>query len=158
MPKTGACFSRSYAGNLPSSFSTLRSSALVFSTSPPVSVSGTVSVGAVSWDAFAAGSNPISPDNLRHPSLTHWPTTIYVVPIDYGSRPRLRGRLTLRRLTLRRNPWTFGGSVSHTALVTHVSIRTSDTSSKAHASPSQAYRTLRYRVQQVAHPYLRRTA
>jgi hypothetical protein len=36
------------------------------------------------------------------------------VPIVYGFRPRLRGRLTLRRLALRRNPWTFGESVSHT--------------------------------------------
>ena len=35
------------------------------------------------------------------------------VPIDYGFRPRLRGRLTLRGLTLRRNPWTFGDRVSH---------------------------------------------
>ena len=35
-------------------------------------------------------------------------------PIDYAFRPRLRGRLTLRGLTLRRNPWTFGESVSHT--------------------------------------------
>ena len=34
--------------------------------------------------------------------------------IDYAFRPRLRSRLTLRRLTLRRNPWTFGDSVSHT--------------------------------------------
>ena len=55
-----------------------------------------------------------------------------MVPIDYGFRPRLRGRLTLRRLTLRRNPWTFGGSVSHTPVVTHVSIRTSDTSTAPH--------------------------
>src|SRR5436309_9920378 len=47
---------------------------------------------------------------------THWPTNIDVVPIDYAFRPRLRGRLTLRRLALRRNPWTFGGSVSHTPL------------------------------------------
>src|SRR6185312_597731 len=52
--------------------------------------------------------NPISPDNLRHPSPTRWPTNVNVVPIDYGFRPRLRGRLTLRRLALRRNPWTFG--------------------------------------------------
>jgi hypothetical protein len=46
---------------------------------------------------------------------TRWPTNINVVPIDYAFRPRLRDRLTLRRLALRRNPWTFGGSVSHTA-------------------------------------------
>jgi hypothetical protein len=39
---------------------------------------------------------------------------IDLVPIDYAFRPRLRGRLTLRGLTLRRNPWTFGESVSHT--------------------------------------------
>src|SRR5467141_938113 len=45
---------------------------------------------------------------------THWPTNINVVPIDYAFRPRLRDRLTLRRLTLRRNPWTFGDSVFHT--------------------------------------------
>jgi len=45
---------------------------------------------------------------------TRWPTNINVVPIDYAFRPRLRDRLTLRRLALRRNPWTFGGSVFHT--------------------------------------------
>ena len=45
---------------------------------------------------------------------THWPTNINVVPIDYAFLPRLRDRLTLRRLTLRRNPWTFGDSVFHT--------------------------------------------
>ena len=39
---------------------------------------------------------------------------INLIPIDYGFRPRLRGRLTLRGLALRRNPWTFGDSVSHT--------------------------------------------
>ena len=42
------------------------------------------------------------------------PRNINLVPIDYGFRPRLRGRLTLRRLALRRNPWIFGDSVSHT--------------------------------------------
>src|SRR5262249_16104309 len=47
---------------------------------------------------------------------------------------RLRSRLTLRRLALRRNPWTFGGSVSHTPLVTQVSIRSSDTSRGPHGS------------------------
>src|ERR1700752_4547249 len=39
---------------------------------------------------------------------------IHLFPIDYGFRPRLRSRLTLRGLTLRRNPWTYGDSVSHT--------------------------------------------
>ena len=44
----------------------------------------------------------------------HRPRNIDLVPIGYAFRPRLRGRLTLRRLALRRNPWTFGESVSHT--------------------------------------------
>jgi hypothetical protein len=39
--------------------------------------------------------------------------TINPIPIDYGCRPRLRDRLTLRGLTLRRNPWTSGERVSH---------------------------------------------
>ena len=83
--------------------------------------------------------------HLRSVTIS-WPRTINLVPIDYGFRPRLRGRLTLRGLALRRNPWTFGRSVSHTAFVTHVSIVTSDTSSSARALPSQAYGTLRYRA------------
>lgn len=41
------------------------------------------------------------------------PTNINVVPIDYACPPRLRGRLTLLRLTLSRNPWSFGERVSH---------------------------------------------
>ena len=41
------------------------------------------------------------------------PRNVHLVPIGYGSRPRLRGRLTLRGLALRRNPWTFGERVSH---------------------------------------------
>jgi hypothetical protein len=56
LPNDGASFFRRYGGNLPSSFNTLLSSALVYSTCPPVSVSGTVfNGGAVSWDPFAAG-------------------------------------------------------------------------------------------------------
>src|SRR6266567_8984777 len=45
---------------------------------------------------------------------SNWPRTVHLVPIDYAFRPRLRGRLTLRGLTVRRNPWTSGESVSHT--------------------------------------------
>lgn len=41
------------------------------------------------------------------------PRNINLVPIAYAFRPRLRGRLTLRGLALRRNPWTFGDRVSH---------------------------------------------
>src|SRR3954466_11407464 len=55
LPGDGAPFSRSYGGNLPSSFNTVLSSASVCSTSPPVSVSGTVLyAGAVSWKVATA--------------------------------------------------------------------------------------------------------
>ena len=74
------------------------------------------------------------------------PWNINQVPIGYGFRPHLRGRLTLRGLALRRNPWTCGGRVSHPPCATHVSILTSDTSSVTRVTPSQAYGTLRYRA------------
>ena len=62
---------------------------------------------------FTCPVNPIRPDKLPDTSHTHWPTIVNVVPIDYAFRPRLRDRLTLRGLTLRRNPWVFGDRVSH---------------------------------------------
>ena len=112
--KHGSRLSRSYASNLPSSFSVVLSSALVCSTSPPVSVSGTVHL-----PALFPGPLPQPPqsDKGRHgfAAVTSvGPGTVHPVPIGYGLRPRLRGRLTLRGLTLRRNPWTFGDSVFHT--------------------------------------------
>ena len=57
--------------------------------------------------------NPIRANNLHDPSQSSWPGNINPVPIDYAFRPRLRGRLTLLRLALSRNPWTFGDRVSH---------------------------------------------
>jgi hypothetical protein len=44
--------------------------------------------------------------------------------IDYACRPRLRSRLTLGGLTWPRNPWSFGGRVSHPAFATHACILT----------------------------------
>jgi len=113
LPGIRAPFFRSYGGNLPSSFTIVLSSALVYSTSPPVSVSGTVRC----WGYFLELLPPpvqSSKDQQRLESVTpSGPWNINQVPIAYGSRPRLRGRLTLRGLTLRRNPWTFGDRVSH---------------------------------------------
>jgi len=75
-------------------------------------------VRSISWGYFLEHlrgmANPVRPHNLRYSSHPSRPTNINVVPITYGFRPRLRGRLTLRGLALRRNPWTFGESVSHT--------------------------------------------
>ena len=113
LPQDGARFSRSYAGNLPSSFNTVLSSASVCSTSPPVSVSGTV---------LTPG---LFPGTRRPPGQSDQPGRLFAfvtpgrlgsinpIPIGYGFRPHLRGRLTLRGLALRRNPWTFGERVSH---------------------------------------------
>ncbi len=113
LPNDGSRLSRSYASNLPSSFSIVLSSALVCSTSPPVSVSGTV----YTLELFPGTTSPQDQSDKvsRQPSFvtSSRPRTINLVPIDYGFRPRLRGRLTLRGLTLRRNPWTFGDRVSH---------------------------------------------
>ena len=44
--------------------------------------------------------------------------------IDYACRPRLRSRLTLGGITWPRNPWSFGGRVSHSAFATHACILT----------------------------------
>jgi len=52
-------------------------------------------------------------ERLQRSVTACWLTNINVIPIDYAFRPRLRDRLTLRRLTLRRNPWTFGDTVFH---------------------------------------------
>jgi hypothetical protein len=69
------------------------------------------------WELFPGTSSrpgkSSNPQQLISSVTTHWPTNINVVPIDYAFRPRLRDRLTLRRLTLRRNPWTFGDTVFH---------------------------------------------
>jgi hypothetical protein len=113
LPKPGAPFSRTYGSNLPSSFSTVLSSALVCSTSPPVSVSGTVYTRGLF--PGTPSPHPQSSKGIRYTAsvTTRRPGNINPVPIDYAFRPRLRGRLTLRRLALRRNPWTFGEGVSH---------------------------------------------
>ena len=108
-----ASFFRSYGGKLPSSFNVILSSALVCSTSPPVSVSGTVSTPALFPGMLRKPRQSSKPEQHLAFVTSGRPRTLHLVPISYGFRPRLRGRLTLRGLTLRRNPWTFGDRVSH---------------------------------------------
>ena len=112
LPTEGSRLSRSYASNLPSSFSIVLSSALVCSTSPPVSVSGTVYTLELFPGTRRKPGQSVKPRQHLASVTSSRPRTINLVPIDYGFRPRLRGRLTLRGLTLRRNPWTFGDRVS----------------------------------------------
>ena len=74
-------------------------------------------VRSIRWGYFLellrSQTNPIRPDNLRNPSHTTRFRNINLIPIDYPLRARLRGRLTLRGLALRRNPWAFGERASH---------------------------------------------
>ena len=74
-------------------------------------------VRSIRWGYFLeplrSPSNPIRRDNSRDPSHTTRSRNINRVPIDYPLRARLRGRLTLRGLALRRNPWSFGERASH---------------------------------------------
>ena len=69
-------------------------------------------------ELFPGTSRPHDQSNktvrLSKSVTTSWCRNIHLLPIDYAFPPRLRGRLTLRRLTLRRNPWSFGDSVFHT--------------------------------------------
>ncbi len=78
-----------------------------------MSVSGTV----YTVELFPGTASPPTQSNkceqVKRSVTTTRPTNINVVPIDYACPPRLRGRLTLLRLTLSRNPWSFGERVSH---------------------------------------------
>ena len=70
------------------------------------------------WGLFP-GTPSLPPESNNRKQHTEFVTThrlpnINGIPIDYAFRPHLRDRLTLRRLALRRNPWTFGDSVFHT--------------------------------------------
>src|SRR5205814_7301526 len=73
-------------------------------------------------------------DSLAYPvppsviAVGTWYRNINRLSIAYAFRPRLRSRLTLSRLALLRNPWAFGGSVSHASFVTRASILTSQPS------------------------------
>ena len=68
----------------------------------------------------------------------HW--NINQLCIDYASRPRLSSRLTLGGLAFPRNPWAFGGGVSHPSLATHACILTRWRSTPAHAEASLHHR------------------
>lgn len=64
------------------------------------------------------GSSSLHAQSIKHIQFSYFVTTlrlrnINLIPINYAFQPRLRGRLTLRRLPLRRKPWTFGENVSH---------------------------------------------
>ena len=152
LPRCRSRLSRSYASNLPSSFGIVLSSALECSTSPPVSVSGTVHTLELFPGTRAKPGQSVKPRQQLASVTSSGPRNIRLVAIDYGFRPRLRGRLTLRGLTLRRNPWTCGDRVSHP--VCRYSCQHSHfryLQDRSPDIPSQAYGTLRYRSGRVLH-------
>ncbi len=61
---------------------------------------------------------------IRYLARIHGYGNINPLSIDYACRPRLRSRLTLGGLTWPRNPWSFGGRVSHSSFATHACILT----------------------------------
>ena len=79
-----------------------------------------------------SGSVPGDPEGSPIPLATAdrrlsrnlWYRNINRLCIDYASRPRLSSRLTLGGLAFPRNPWTFGGGVSHPSLATYAYILT----------------------------------
>src|SRR4249920_3653491 len=78
---------------------------------------------------------PLSNQNLVR-ARTRKYRNINRLCIDYACRPRLSSRLTLGGLAFPRNPWAFGGGVSHPSLATHASILTRSRSTTAHATAS----------------------
>ena len=79
---------------------------------------------------------PLSAPRLRW-ARTRWYRNINRLCIDYAFRPRLSSRLTLGGLAFPRNPWAFGGGVSHPSLATHSSILTRPRSTTVHTIASR---------------------
>jgi hypothetical protein len=80
---------------------------------------------------------------------TRWYWNINQLCIDYAFRPRLSSRLTLGGLAFPRNPWAYGGGVSHPSLATHACILTRYRSTGPFRAGFTAVSTLLY------HSYLR---
>ena len=72
--------------------------------------------------------------------------------IDYACRPRLRSRLTLGGLTWPRNPWSFGGRVSHSSFATHACILTRAASTPGSLRRFRGCTTLPYPPTHLAPP------
>jgi hypothetical protein len=102
---------------------------------------------------------PMQPDPApRKESITFWMVSttdsswarihgygnINPLSIDYACRPRLRSRLTLGGLTWPRNPWSFGGRVSHSSFATHACILTPTASTTGSLRGFPGCRTLPY--------------
>ena len=81
---------------------------------------------------------------IRYLARIHGYGNINPLSIDYACRPRLRSRLTLGGLTWPRNPWSFGGRVSHSSFATHACILTPVASTAGSLRCFHGHRTLPY--------------
>ena len=95
-----------------------------------------------SWPAgtpLGPGFPPPGPLCRTRPlsSALSWCRNLHLLSIGYGSRPRLRPRLTQGRSALPWKPWIFGRMDSHHALATHSGILPcmQSTCPYGHASP-----------------------
>src|SRR6516225_5494448 len=102
----------------------------------------------IAWVSLAY---PVPPSVI---AVGTWYRNINLFSIAYAFRPRLRPRLTLSRLALLRNPWAFGGRVSHSPFVTHASILTSQRSTAGLRRRFTALGTLPYHSEQARSPWL----
>ena len=93
-----------------------------------------------------------TPSPLR---IQRWSRNINLVPISYASQPHLRGDSPCSDERRAGNLGLTASGLFTRFNVTHVSIRTSDTSSNPYESPSQAYRTLPYHSHTSVNPRLR---
>jgi hypothetical protein len=75
---------------------------------------------------------------------------INLLCIDYALRPRLSSRLTLGGLAFPRNPWAFGGGVSHPSLATHACILT-----RWRSTPGYPVASLHHRRSSTTRTYVR---
>ena len=90
---------------------------------------------AFQWVGSSPKRQPLSNRNLVW-ARTRWYRNINRLCIDYACRPRLSSRLTLGGLAFPRNPWAFGGGVSHPSLATHACILTRSRSTPVHTAAS----------------------
>jgi hypothetical protein len=89
---------------------------------------------------------------IHHLARIHGYGNINPLSIDYACRPRLRSRLTLGGLTWPRNPWSFGGRVSHSSFATHACILTRMASTARSPCRFHGHTTLPYPPRPLHHP------
>ena len=104
-------------------------------TYPPASPTSYPAAGS---DGSSRRTAPTSPASGL--ARTRWYWNINQLCIDYAFRPRLSSRLTLGGLAFPRNPWAFGGGVSHPSLATHACILTRYRSTSGHPAASLQHR------------------